>query len=339
VSNRSDVTIYAVAQRAGVSISTVSLAINQPHRVSEATRAKVVRAAGELGYRPGATPSDRAKSRTGRIVVLAPVGSNGSDRQRLLGVLDAAERAKVEVVVHDAPPAVASRSPLMDALPLRGAVDGIIVMGVPLTDSVAGRLRDFGPPTVLVDSHSEGFSNVLFDDDEGGYLAGRHLVDRGHRDIAFLHERQESFDYVSAGMSRLSGLRRALAEAGGEAEGYRCRLIDVGTGEVGEVRQTAEATLGAATDRPTAVFANHDLIAAGFLLGARGVGAAVPADIAVIGFDDGLLAQTHDLTTVRQPLRDAGAIATDLLLSLIDAPGRTPQRVVLRGELVIRATT
>ncbi|MFD2464001.1 LacI family DNA-binding transcriptional regulator [Amycolatopsis samaneae] len=327
-------TIYQVAETAGVSISTVSLALNHPDRVSERTRERIIEVAGELGYRPGATASERARRRTGRIAVLAPFSSYESYRTRLIGVLEACAPDDVEVVVHDAPSAAATSSPLLDALPVRGDVDGLVVMGVPLADEGAERLRRWGPPTVLVDSAHPAFSSVTFDDEQAGYLLGAHLLERGHRHLGYLHEPQRSMSYVSPGMLRRDGVRRALREV----DGGVLDDLELPGNDLAAAREFA-AGFAARADRPTAVIAHHDVLAAGVLAGLRAAGVAVPAEVAVAGIDDGPLAEGLGLTTVRQPFAESGRRAGELLRSLIGKPGRTPGRTLLTPRLIVRETT
>ncbi|WP_294179720.1 LacI family DNA-binding transcriptional regulator [uncultured Schumannella sp.] len=325
------VTIYTVAERAGVSISTVSLAINHPERVNEATRRRIVKVAGELGYRPSGGAADRARGSMGRIAVVAPFTSYPSYGLRLGGVLGAAAESGIDVIVHDLASAAASSSPLLDALPVRGSLDGIIIMGLPLSRGGIELLQAWGPPIVLVDTQEHEFSSVLLDDERGGYLVGRHLVDRGHTQIAFVHEAQRSFQYVSAGMLRLSGLKRALDEAG-QLDGLMVVESPDGSVEAGRLA-------GGQATGVSAVFANHDQLAAGVLTGLRDRGLDVPRDVALVGFDDGPLAQGLELTTVRQPFNESGRVAAQLLISRIEKPGQSLQRVTLSPELVERRST
>jgi DNA-binding LacI/PurR family transcriptional regulator len=329
------VTIYTVAERAGVSISTVSLAINHPHRVSEKTRRKVIQTVGELGYQPGDTPSKRARTRHGRIAVIAPFTSYPSYSLRIGGVLRAMQSEGLDVVINDLESAAASTSPLLDALPVRGSVDGIIIMGLPLSEEGIRRLVDWGPPVVLVDTHEHEFASVLLDDDRGGYLIGRHLAELGHTRVAFVHEAQKSFEYISAGMLRMTGLRRALAEAGHPDAVVQFEVSD---GSLHSGRSAIDRMLASGSGI-TAVFANHDLLAAGVLAGLRDSGLRAPTDLAVAGFDDGPIAEALGLTTIRQPFVDSGRVAAELLLELIADPRRRLQRVTLTGELVVRSST
>ncbi|QUQ63736.1 LacI family DNA-binding transcriptional regulator [Kutzneria sp. CA-103260] len=326
-------TIYQVAETAGVSISTVSLALNHPDRVSERTRERIIKVAGELGYRPGATPSARAKRRTGRIAVVAPFSSYESYRTRLIGILDTFGPDDVEVVVHDAPSVAAAGSPLLATLPVRGDVDGLVIMGIPLADEGADRLRRWGPPTVLVDSSHPAFTSVTFDDEQAGFLLASHLVDRGHRRIGYLHETQRSPDYVSPGMLRRAGIHRALGETPLEE-------FDLPESDLSTARSFAADFLSRPREsRPTAVICHHDLLAAGFLSGLRSAGATVPTDVAVTGIDDGPLAEGLDLTTVRQPFAESGRQAAEILRTLIQSPNHAIARTLLAPQLIIRTTT
>lgn len=208
------VTIYSVAHRAAVSISTVSLVMNAPHRVRPETRERVVAAAAELGYRPG-----RAASGTGvgalRIVVAAPFSSYPSYFRRLAGMMAHAAEAAVELSPFDLPSAAASVSPLLDTLPARRGVDGVIVMGVPLADAALRASRQAQLPVVLVDvrrarPRGSDLPAVLVDDEAGGRMIGEHLAGRGHVRAVFLHEPQRSHDYISAGMLRARGLGESV---------------------------------------------------------------------------------------------------------------------------------
>ena len=326
-------TIYDVAKEAGVSISTVSLALNSPARVSAETRRKVLAAVDALGFVPKTDAVTRARRGVGRIGVIAPYTSYPTVARRLNGVLQAVGRRPLEIVLFDQESAAESSSPLLASLPITGRLDGLIVVSLPLDETVAKRLTSLQLPTVLVDVRHPLFDSVLADDTTGGRLVAGHLVAHGHRHFAFLGEAQKSHLYVSPSQRRLAGYRAALAEAGYTLTESDTRLTAHGV----EPAHAAAKELLSMEDRPTAVFASDDILAAGALKATHDLGLDVPGVVAVVGFDDGDLAEALDLTTVRQPLEESGRAAMERLLQQLDKP-TTVREVALRLELVLRGT-
>jgi DNA-binding LacI/PurR family transcriptional regulator len=323
------VTIYEVAERAGVSISTVSNALNKPDRVSGATREKVLAAADELGFVPSALAVGQARRGSGRIGVMAPFTSYGSYLRRLAGVLGAAAAADVDVVVFDHESAAQATSPVLASLPVHGRLDGLLVMGLEIEPTIADRLYRRGLPTVVVDAASTLFSRVVVDDVESGRLAGAHLLERGHRLMGYLFEEQLS-SYESQAVKRLAGFRRAVAPFLDED------LVVAGCGNsVDAARSTARAMLSGLR-RPTAIMAHHDQLAIGVLLACRDLGLSVPRDVAVIGCDDGDTAMAADLTTVRQPFEESGRVAFAVLRA--QGEGSLRSTVELELRLTHRST-
>ncbi len=329
------VTIYDVAARAGVSISTVSQTINRPNRVNPRTRERVLRAIEELEYMPKAAAVSHARRGVGRIGVLAPFTSYDSYRRRLMGVLAESDGASRDIVVYDHESAAASISPLLRTLPATGRLDGLLIMGLPLDDALAENLLSRNLPTVLVDSSRPEFSTVNIDDDEGGAMAARHLLDRGHRRFAFVQEPQESFDFLSQGQRRNRGFLRVIGEAGIDPNSVHTVLT---RNDIVGSRAALPEVLGH-RPRSTAVFAHHDVLAAGLLLEARRLGVRIPDDLAVVGFDDGSVAEAAGLTTVRQPFEQSGRLGARLLGELIQDATDSVQRVVLALDLVVRDST
>ncbi|MFI5952130.1 LacI family DNA-binding transcriptional regulator [Cryptosporangium sp. NPDC051539] len=324
------VTIYEVAERAQVSISTVSNVLNKPDRVSPATRARVLAAADELGFVPKAQAVSLARRATGRIGVMAPFTSYGSYLRRLAGVLSAAAELEIDVVVFDHESAASASSPVLASMPIHGRLDGLIVMGLPIEDAIAERFRERKLPTVAVDANSALFSRIVVDDHEGGRLAAAHLRDRGHRRVGYLLERQAT-DYESQAITRLAGFEQVMEAAGGSI------VVATSENSVDGARRAASALLET-EHRPTAIMAHHDLLAVGVLLAARDRGLRVPADVAVMGFDDGEVATAADLTTVRQPFEESGSAALNILLGHIEG-SRVRSTTVLDVQVVERSTT
>jgi DNA-binding LacI/PurR family transcriptional regulator len=329
-------TIYDVAERAGVSISTVSFALNKPDRVSDESRRLVLAAADELGFVPKAEAVSRARRGVGRIGVIAPFTSYPSYFRRLAGILGDEAAKSFDICVYDEASAATLASPLLSALPISDRLDGLIVMGRQLEDKVTDRLLRQSLPTVMVDAESKVFSTVITDDAAGGALVAEYLVSKGHRKIAFLREpilTSEPLLHELGGWRRFEAFRDALRAAGRREDEL----------SVHEVVPTLENTRAAVREiltrepRPTAFFA-HDALAVGALLAARDLGLRVPEDIAVMGFDDGDLAVAADLTTVRQPFEESGRMAMRTLSVHMSDPDYTRHTILLDLKVVERST-
>ena len=325
-------TIYDVAQKAGVSISTVSLALNSPARVNAATLARVMAAIDDVGFVPKAEAVMRARRGVGRIGVIAPFTSNPWFARCLNGVLLAARGKRVEIVVYDQESA--TTSPLV-SLPLTRRVDGVIVMAVPLADEVAQRLADQQIATVLIDQRHPRFSSIAVDNVAGGRMVAAHLVERGHRRCGFIGHAQHVHEYVLHSQARLDGFRQGLRAAGLTLDDDDVR---VGEHNFETAFQEALELLGEA-DRPTAIFTHGDLLAGGVLAAARELGLDVPADLMIVGFDDSDLAKSLGLTSVRRPIEESGELALELVLAQLANPKRSVRETTLSLTLVERETT
>ncbi|OFE18347.1 LacI family transcriptional regulator [Humibacillus sp. DSM 29435] len=324
------VTIYQVAERAGVSISTVSNALNKPDRVSDSTRQKVLSAADELGFVPSAEAVGHARRGSGRIGVMAPFTSYSSYLRRLSGVLGAAAAADVDVVVFDHESAAQSTSPVLASLPVHGRLDGLIVMGLEIESSIADRLHRRGLPTVVVDAASDLFCRVGVDDVDSGRLPGAHLVGGGHRRFGYLMEEQLA-PYESQAVKRLAGFREAVTSfLEQELVVMSCR------NSIPAARSAAREMLSS-PQRPTAIMAHHDQLAIGVLLACRDLGLSVPGEVAVVGCDDGEAAIAADLTTVHQPFEESGQVAFAVLRAQREGSLRSTVELELR--LSQRSTT
>lgn len=327
-------TIYDVARRAGVSISTVSLALNSPSRLKRSTLDRVLAAADELAYVPKAEAVTRARRGVGRVGVMAPFTTYPSFGRRLAGVLKATRDSALEVVIYDQESAAVT-SPSLSSIPLTRQLDGLVIMALPLDEAVAERLVAHKLPTVLVESEHPRFSSISIDDAEGGRLVAELLLGRGHTRLACVVEGKRGQRRTLPAESRPVAFQRAVAAAGHPIPPSRIRYVPYGM----EPARAAAAELLALRDPPTAIFAYDDVLAAGVLRAARDRGLRVPEDLAVVGFDDSELAEHLDLTTVRQPLEQSGGLAIRTLQGLLADPAATQQRIMLGLSVVERSTT
>ncbi|MDR1449917.1 MAG: LacI family transcriptional regulator [Propionibacteriaceae bacterium] len=324
-------TIYDVAERAGVSIGTVSRTLNAPGKVAELTRRRVLDAVGELGFTPDEVASCRARRGAGRIGVFAPFTSYPSFGERLAGVLAAARGSNIGVVVCDVRSAAESAAAL-EGLPALRSLDGVMLMSTPISEKAAAALKKGRLPTVLVDGTGFGFPSVTSDDELGGALAAQALLAAGKQHFAFLGHQQLQAALESPSRRRLRGFAAALKASGRDFDPAAAVL----TGRDFAAAAAAVGELLASPQPPDGLFAHTDELAAAARLAAIRRGLRVPEDLAIVGFDDSTLAEALELTTIRQPLRETGEWAFRTLLSLIQDPASPVPSVTLPVTLVRR---
>jgi DNA-binding LacI/PurR family transcriptional regulator len=319
------VTIAEVASRAGVGVATVSRVLNGSPAVSEKTRLRVRAVIDELGYEPSAAARALSTGRTRTVGVVTPFFTQPSVVERLRGVSREISDGGYQLVLFDL-----ARPDRLARLPVGGRIDGLLCVSMCPSEADLARLRSAGIAVVLVDGEHPELPSVAIDDVAGGRLAVEHLLELGHRRIAFVGDDEASAWGFKSSARRRFGAAAALEEAGG-------RLI-VRRGPHGRSHaRSLAARLLALDDPPTAIFAGSDLQAVGVLEAAEAAGVDVPDDLSVIGFDDVELARYVGLTTVAQPLESSGAQGARLLMEAIGGAPRRTSRLDLR--VVRRATT
>lgn len=360
--------VVAVARLAQVSPSTVSNTFNRPDSVSPLLRQRVMAAADRLGYQ-GGDPTAR-NLRTGRLgtigVVLRERLAYSFDDPAAVAVLqglsDATDPHQFSLVILPAYPG--DGSSVVPAV-RRAAVDGLVLYSLTGDDPLMAATLQRGLPTVAVDSPLRldaaspgpppgtpgllGEHHVVgIDEIAAARGATAHLLDLGHCRLGIISSRLDAAaepgpvdaqrrGHVVADVARgrLEGVHTAVAAAGLSFD--QVPVVAASTSSVPEGRR-AMATLLDLDPSITAVFAFSDLMAAGArqLLGERGL--SVPADVSLVGFDN-CLGAGSDLTTVAQPLREKGRVATEVLLRLIAGDETTPRSTVLPTHLVVRTST
>lgn len=326
--------IRDVAERAGVSVGTVSNVLNEPSRVSPTTVDRVRKAIAELGYvRNEAARQLRAgRSSTVGLVVLDVRNPFFTDVAR--GAEDEAASSGLSVILGNSDADPAREAAYLDLFDEQ-RVHGILIS--PAGD-VDGRLRDLrrrGTPVVLVDRESgdAAVSSVSVDDVAGGGLAATHLLDTGRRRLAFVGGPRT----VRQVEERLTGARDAVA-ARADAT---LEVIETPGLTVLDGRRAGEDLLARAA-LPEGVFAANDLLAVGLLQALVMSGRArVPDDVALVGFDDIDFASATvvPLTSVRQPRHELGATALRILKEEAADPELAPRRIVFQPELVVRESS
>jgi DNA-binding LacI/PurR family transcriptional regulator len=327
-----DATIYDVAKRAGVSISTVSRVLNSPEQVQETTRSRVLVAIDDLGFVPKAEAAARARKGTRRIGVLVPFITYPSFVQRLRGVAMLAD-SSYELVIYNVDSA-SRRDGYLATLPVTRRLDGLIIMALPFSEAAAQRLLANDLETVLIECSHPSFSSVQIDDEAGGRMVARYLIEQGHRCFGFVGDTEVPDYAIHTSERRLHGYQRAL-----EAAGLRLpeEYIKLGPHGMEQARTLTHQLLDLPRP-PTAIFAPSDTQALGVLKAARERGLTTPNDLAVVGFDDVEIADYIGLTTVHQPLEESGRVAVELLLARLADRSRPVQHVRLPLSIVRRET-
>jgi LacI family transcriptional regulator len=310
-----NVTLRDVAAASGVSLSTASRALDERGTASRSAAAAHVRkVAEELGYRRNSFASSLRRGETRTLGVLVPRLSD-TVMALMFEELEraAADRGYFAMVATSGDDPDDERRAAETLLDRN--VDGLILATARLDDELPRLLRKRGVAHALVLRTDGQSPSALGDDEVGGYLAVRHLVDLGHRDIAVV----TGPAFTSTGIARLAGARKALEEAGVDARDEW--LIAAGYGI--ENGYSAGVSLLANTGkRPSAVFAANDNIAMGIMAAAHRAGITVGQDLALVGYNDIPLSARlpTPLSSVRVPLDQIAGTAIDLIVN----PGKEP---------------
>lgn len=331
------VSIRDVAQRAGVSVGTVSNVLNRPDEVSSDSVDRVTRAIEELGYvRNEAARKLRAGvSATVGFVVLD--GQNPFYTDVVRGAEDEATRHGIAILYGNTDEDITRERMYLDLFQEQ-QVRGLLIAPYGDVTSRLQRLRATGIAAVLVDRFSgDGrFSSVSVDSVAGGRLAVEHLIDTGRRRIGFVGG---PFDIRQVN-DRLAGARAAAENAGShvDLEVIATSAMTVDEGAAAGARVLARPR----REWPDALFAANDLLALGLLQSLVTDGRVrVPEDIALIGFDDipFAAAAAVPLSSIRQPSRMIGRTALRIVLEEAADPESIPRQTVFPPELIVRAST
>ncbi|AWB45778.1 LacI family transcriptional regulator [Paenibacillus sp. CAA11] len=304
-------TIKDVAKLAGVALSTASYALNGDSKVSAKTREKVLEAARQLNYRKNGFAMDLKRSRTNTIALILTDLSGPYYSELIRSVQDVALAHGYDLIACSS---MGGQDSTAVKFLREKRVDAAIVLAHNITNDILYESASQRFPIVVMDREisSEGLINVLVDGEQGGYTATRHLIDCGHKSIAYISGPSNSYD----NSLRHQGYLRAMKEAGLE-EKAKWRLNGSFIREGGYKATKMMMMQG---ELPSAVFYGNDEMAIGGMMALQEGGLSVPEDISVIGFDDIQLAEylNPPLTTIHQPMHELGSLAGHLLFQMLD---------------------
>ena len=334
--SRGIATIEDVARAAGVSAMTVSRVINAKRNVRESTRKAVLAAIEALNYSPNTAARTLAAGEATHLGLLYANPSAAYLSQFLVGALGGARKEGAHLVLESCESESASQQADTAREFLQSGVDGII-LPPPLSESMAvhSEVAAAGTPlvTVAMGMAHDGNLNVRIDDFGAAKEMTEHLIGLGHRRIGFIRGHPN----MTASDERFRGFVAALEEHG----------IDPKDAPVEQGYFTYRSGLVAAErlifrdDRPTAIFASNDDMAAATVNVAHRAGLDVPGDLSIAGFDDTAPATTvwPELTTIRQPIADMAEAAIELLMADLRNGRDDIRERVLEHQLIVRAST
>lgn len=329
------VTIEDIAKHLGLSVSTISKALNNYADVSEETRQRVLQAAQELGYHPSAAARNLRRQRTDKIGFLYsfPTTYIGEFASRVInGAVAKTEDQGYNLTLY--PLREDWQGQLVRICRARDA-DGLLVMGSGITDQITALLGAEAMPFVVLNRRvaDPRVSFVSSDHRDAGHQATRHLVEQGHRRIAFVTRE----DLGTLNDDRLAGYRQALEEGGIP---FDLTLVQVTIMRAGSARAALESLLDL-QDPPTAAIGVNDAVAIECMEAAIDHGLQVPTSFAAIGSDNIRisLAATPPLSTLHPPLAEIGRRATQALLKQVLDRDFTPVRELLTAQLVVRQSS
>jgi DNA-binding LacI/PurR family transcriptional regulator len=330
------VSIKDIAKAAGVSHSTVSRALSDSSLVNAETKSLIQQLADEMGYSPDAQARSLVMGRTHTVGVVVTAITDPF----IAEIVQAIERFALDhgySVILASSNAEPEREIAAVEMLHSKRVDGLVVTSSRVGVLYQDHLARLGVPVVLVNSHSQQRGRYTFsvsvDNYHGAFMATNHLLELGHRRIAYVTGPADHSD----DLDRFAGYREALGQAGIALDQS---LVVPGTGRL-DGGERAWPVLMGLDDPPSAVVCYNDMTAIGLLLVARQGGVSIPGDLAVIGFDDVPFASyvQPQLTTIAQPTALIGQRAMEMVLDLMADRGGGASNVVVQGKLIVRESS
>ncbi|MGX1981564.1 LacI family transcriptional regulator [Thermolongibacillus altinsuensis] len=330
-------TIKDIAKVAGVSVTTVSRALNGYPDVSEKTRQKIIEIAKQLNYSPNTLARSLVMNKSKTIGLLVSGMNHSAIKDNftfevLTGINDYIAKTDYDLILFSTN-STKQREKTYSQLCRERRVDGVILQGIKTDDPYLTEVVESDIPCVLIDIpiQSDKVGYVTTDNVLGAKKAVQHLIELGHENIAMMN----GHDYAFVSKQRLEGFRQAMEEA-------NVAINDdwIVNGEFSEeVAEKKALELFSKHREITAIFCASDLMALGVVKALKQMGLSVPDDVSVVGYDDILLASyvSPSLTTIAQNRFQMGYEAASMLVEMLE--GKEAKVVMLRTQLIVREST
>lgn len=326
-------TIYDIAAKAGVSIATVSRVFNQSTNVSQKTRNKVLKVAESVGYHPQAYAQGLASKKLNTIMAVVPVISNYFFMEILGGIQDKLTKLGYDLSIFNVTGTGEVFFEQVEHVIRRRAAEGYLFISIHLHADQWDKLQKYPVPVTLVDEFYEGFDSVSVDNVQGAYTATKTLLDAGYEKVGMI----SALDTSKPIKDRIKGYKLAFEDSG---KIFDSSLIisgdtDYRDGFTERGGYTAMQRMNELHPRVDACFCTSDIQAVGALKAMEDLDISIP----LIGYDDIEISEYIGLSTVRQPMRDMGFIATQTLIERMNNEEKSISQTMYSPKLILRKST
>jgi LacI family transcriptional regulator len=328
------VTLEDVAKKAGVSHTTVSLVLHGDKKISDRTRTKVLRIIQDMNYHPNYHARSLAKGNTNTIAVLASFYSSLFAMDIIKGMEDESVKTELSINQYSTRGDKKMETEQLNKILYGRSADCLVVVSLLPEKSIMMKFKEAGIPIILIERKLDGFSSVGTNNEKGAFLAAEHLIRSGRKNIALACGHLDCFD-CSNSKERYEGFMRAMKE-------YKVPFnrdnffptwydFDDGTKVINSIAENK-------MEVDALFFASGDNAALGAVKEAKNMGINVPDDLAIIGYDDILVASMvqPSLTTIRQPIIQMGREAFRLAVKSVNNELKEPVVTTYEPELIIR---
>ena len=329
------VTIYDVAKRANVAISTVSRVLNGSLNVSDKTKERVQEAIKALNFRPQVNARKLASKEAQMLAVAVPSFTTPFFNEVLKGVKDELKKTDLDIILYN----TGSKDPQEAVANFfdRGSADAIILISIDVSDTVHMHLQSSGIPAVLVNSQHQDYNYFMVNDYQGGFMAGEHLIKSGYERIGMIStpvktrtsiERENGFKDA---FKKLKQSPKKEYFITGDTSKHAGFTEEAGFEAINKYSQMSEF--------PDAIFCLNDSMALGALHSISRLGLRVPDDVAIMGYDNIKLSKYLDLTTIDQQMHTIGTQAISRLLAIIKSKDTQLFKTMINPILIPRGST
>lgn len=334
-SKHKKITIYQVASKAGVAISTVSRVLNNSPNVSKKTKDKVNEVISELNFRPQVSARKLASREPQMLAIAVPSFTTPYYNEVLKGVKDEINEMDLDIVIYN----TGSKNPKegIENFFDRGTADTIITISIDIDESVQKHLEASGVPIVLIGSSHPDYNYFELNNRKGGFLAGEHLIKQGYKRLGFVQPAMET----KASLNRKMGFFEALKEFKMPIE-EKFILSGDSTKHAGFTEEAGFEAIykyDKIGDFPDAIFCSNDTQAIGAFHALNKLGMKVPEDIGLMGYDNIKFTKYLDLTTVDQKMYTVGVMATKRLAEIIRHSPEDKVQTTIDPVLIARNST